>query len=181
MIQTGCCEEVICPEGTTFLQFVADNTDRDMATLDGKETHHELESITIANGGHVSTTCPTHKIPRYKKKNWSDIKSCEGIKIRQYFEPDIPALAKTILRPITQVNIFCSMQRMLIHSISILTFTDDIGASSNPFKVIVFQSNSKIESYFSAPHRLPTFICQVIFGFTLLVILILEIVCLGHW
>ena len=101
-------EEAICPEGTTFLQFVADSTDHDMATLDGKKTHHGLGSIAIANGGHISI-CSTHKIPRDKKGNWSDIKSCEGIKIRQYFGPDVPALAKAILQPINQVRKFCSV------------------------------------------------------------------------
>ena len=89
-------EEVICPKGTTFLSFVADNTDHDMATLDGKKTHHGLGSIAIVKCGHISTTCPSQKIARDKKENWSDIKSCEGIKIRQYFGPDVPALAKTI-------------------------------------------------------------------------------------
>ena len=102
-------EDVICPEVTTFLQFVADNTDHDMATLDAKETHNGLGSIAIVNGGHISPTCPAHKIPRDKKENWSDIKSCEGIKMRQYFGSDVPALAKTILQPITQVRKFCSM------------------------------------------------------------------------
>lgn len=97
-------EEVIYPEGTTFLQFVADNTDHDMATLDGKKTHHGLGSMAIANGGQISTTCSTHKIPRNKKENWGGIKSCEGIQIRQYFGADVPALAKTILQPITQVR-----------------------------------------------------------------------------
>ena len=102
-------EEVICREGTTFLKFVADNTDHDMATLNGKETHHGFGSIAIVNGGHISMTCPTHKIPRDKKENWSDFKSCEGIKIHQYFGPDVPALAKAILQPITQVRTFCSV------------------------------------------------------------------------
>ena len=102
-------EEVICPEGTTFLEFVADNTNHDMAALDGKGTHHQLESIAIANGGHISATCPTHRVPRDRKENWGDIKSYEGIKIRQYFEPDIPALSKAILQPITQARGFCGM------------------------------------------------------------------------
>ena len=92
-------EEVICPEGTTFLQFVAGNTDHDMATLDGKKTHHGLGSIAIVNGGHISTTCPAHMIPRDKKENWSDIKSCEGIKIRQYFEPDVLPWQKQSCHP----------------------------------------------------------------------------------
>ena len=90
-------EEVICPGGTTFLRFVADNTGHDMATLDGRRTHHGLGSIAIANGGQISATCPAHKIPRDKKENWSDVKSYEEIKIRQYFGPDVPALAKAIL------------------------------------------------------------------------------------
>ena len=43
-------EEVICPYETTFLQFVGDNTDHDLATVDGKNAHHGLGSIAIANG-----------------------------------------------------------------------------------------------------------------------------------
>ena len=43
--------DVMCPDGTAFLQFVArqDNTDHDMATIDGKKTHG-LGSIAISNG-----------------------------------------------------------------------------------------------------------------------------------
>ena len=37
----------------------------------------------------------------------------------------------------------------------------------------------KIESYSSAPRRLPTLHCQIIFGFTLPVVSI--VVYLGHW
>ena len=104
-------EDVTCPEGTTFLLFVADNTDYDMATLDAKKTHHGLGSNAVANGGHISTTCPAHKILhiRDKKENWSNIKLCEGIKIRKYFGSDVLALAKTILQPITQLRKFCGM------------------------------------------------------------------------
>ena len=42
-------EGVIFPEGTKFLQFVADNTDHDMAALDGRRAHHVLGSITIVS------------------------------------------------------------------------------------------------------------------------------------
>eukprot|EP00794_Sanderia_malayensis_P002755 gene2755-3185_t len=48
-------EKIICPEGTSFLQFVADNTDHDLATPDGKNTHHGLGSIAIANGNFAIT------------------------------------------------------------------------------------------------------------------------------
>ena len=91
--------EVIFPEGTKFLQFVADNTDHDMAALNGGGTHHVMGSITIVNCGYVSATCPAHRVPRDRKGNWSEIKSCEG---------------------------------MLIHSISILAFTDGIGRNLIP-------------------------------------------------
>lgn len=41
------------------------------------------------------------------RRKIGDIQGNEGIKIYQYLEPDIPALAKTILKPITsQVNEF---------------------------------------------------------------------------
>ena len=43
-------EEVICPYETIFLQFVGDNTDHDLATVNGKNTHNGLGSIAIANG-----------------------------------------------------------------------------------------------------------------------------------
>ena len=59
--------EVIFPEGTKFLQFVADNTDHDMAALNGRGTHHVLGSITIVNCGYVSATCPAHRVPRMGK------------------------------------------------------------------------------------------------------------------
>ena len=43
-------DEVIYPDGgTLFLQFVFDNTDHNMATTYGKNTHHRLGSIAIAN------------------------------------------------------------------------------------------------------------------------------------
>ena len=121
-------EDLIFPESKTFLQFVADCTDHDMTALDGGETHHGLASIAIANGGDISATCPAHRVPRDGKGNWGDTKSCGGIKIRQYFGPGVPALAKAILRAITQVGRYCSMWGMLIHSISILAFTDGTGA-----------------------------------------------------
>ena len=120
-------EGVIFPEGTKFLQFVADNTDHDMAALDGRRAHHVLGSITIVSCGYISATCPAHRVPSDKKGNWSEIKSCEGIKIGQYFGPGVSALARAILRPITRVGKLCSVWGVLIHSISILAFTDGIG------------------------------------------------------
>ena len=99
MIKHDVSDEIICPQGTSFLQFVSDNTDHDLATLDGKQTHHALGTLAIANGNFSGTILPIQKIPREKKENWSTIQGNNGIKIHQYLEPDIPALAKIILKP----------------------------------------------------------------------------------
>ena len=50
IVKHDATEEVIFPYETTFLQFVGDNTGRDLATVDGKNMHHGLRSIAIANG-----------------------------------------------------------------------------------------------------------------------------------
>lgn len=66
-------EDIICPVNTSFLQFVSDNTDHDMATLDGKNTHHGLGSIAIANGDFSTETFERQRIPREKREAWNNI------------------------------------------------------------------------------------------------------------
>ena len=97
-------DEIICPEGTSLLQFVSDNTDHDLATLDGKNTHHGLETIAIANGKFSNCQTQRQRVPRDKVEKWSDIESNSGIKIVQYFAPNIPALTKIVLQPKVQVK-----------------------------------------------------------------------------
>lgn len=92
----------MCPQGTSFLQFVSDNSDHDLATLDGKNTHHGLGSIAIANGNFSNVQRCYSKVPRDKKLNWKDVNFNTGIPIHQYIEPDMPALLKTTLLPIPE-------------------------------------------------------------------------------
>ena len=40
-------DQMICSYETTFLQYVRYSTDQDLATVDGKNTHHGLGSIAI--------------------------------------------------------------------------------------------------------------------------------------
>ena len=87
-------DEIICPDGTAFLQFVSDNTDHDLATLHGKNTHHGLGSIAIANGNFSNVLVYRQRIPRDKKEPWSQVVSNEGIKIIQYIAPSTPSLTK---------------------------------------------------------------------------------------
>ena len=94
-------DQIIRPEGTSFLQFVSVNSDVDLATLDGKNTHHGLGSLAIANGNFTDDEkLPTNRIPRDKREKWSDIEGQFGIEIREYYEPEIPALRKTMFKPI---------------------------------------------------------------------------------
>ena len=87
----------MCPDGTAFLQFVADNTDHDLATIDGKKTHHGLGSIAMANGNFLGVQIERNKIPREKKDNWCQVESNVGIKIVQYFKPNLSAFGETII------------------------------------------------------------------------------------
>ena len=93
-------EEIICPHETAFLQYVGDNTDHNLATLDGKNTHHGLGSIAIANGQFSHRKFGRTAVPRDKKENWSEIQFNQGIPIKTYHPPDKLALKQTILTPI---------------------------------------------------------------------------------
>ena len=56
-------DEIIYPDGISFLQFVSDNTDYDLATLDGKNPHHRLGIITIPNGKFLNCSIQRQRIP----------------------------------------------------------------------------------------------------------------------
>lgn len=69
-------DQMICSYETTFLQYVRDNTDQDLATV-----HHGLGSIAIVNSKFSKLKLIRQALPRDKKQNWSDIVSNKGIKI----------------------------------------------------------------------------------------------------
>ena len=94
---------IYLPRRYFFLQYVADNTDHDIATLDGKDTHHGRGSIAIANGEFTSGSFKRQKIPRDKRQAWKDVKSNDGINIIQYMAPNVPSLTKSIVKPRVQV------------------------------------------------------------------------------
>ena len=91
-------DAIICSERTSPLQFVSDNTDHNLATLGGQNTHHGLSTIAIANGKFSNCSSQQQKIHRDKLEKWLDIKSNNGIKIVQYYTPNIPALTKIALQ-----------------------------------------------------------------------------------
>ena len=77
-------EEVICPCENSFLQFVGNNTDHDLANFDGENTHHGLASIAITNGKFSNSKFIRQAISHGKMQTWPDN------------SPDVPALTRTI-------------------------------------------------------------------------------------
>ena len=113
VVQHDITTEVICPPGTTYLQYVEDNTDHDTVTIDGKNTHHGLGSIAIANGKFSNFDTRRTPLPRDKKQHWSDIQSTQGIPIQNYHAPDKPALNQVVLRPIIEEQFKASFINLL--------------------------------------------------------------------
>ena len=105
-------EEVICPCETSFLQFVGNNTDHDLANFDGENTHHGLASIAITNGKFSNSEFIGQAILREKKYNCSDIASNKGIEIKQFNSPAVPSLARIQLVKVSSMTVpllFCGI------------------------------------------------------------------------
>ena len=105
-------EEVICPCENSFLQFVGNNTDHDLANFDGENTHHGLASIAITNGKFSNSKFIGQAILREKKYNCSDIASNKGIEIKQFNSPAVPSLARIQLVKVSSMTVpllFCGI------------------------------------------------------------------------
>ena len=93
---------ILCPEGTTSIQLVGDNTDHDLATIDGKDIHPGLGSISIANENFISHT-NKKKLPRDRKDNWSNLNFDNQIKTSQFYSSDVLVLSQTKFEEFTKV------------------------------------------------------------------------------
>ena len=74
--------------------------DHNAFTIDGKNTHYGLGSISIVNGNFGEISLQRKALPRDKKGNWLSVTSNQGIPIKPYHHPDTPALSKLLLKPI---------------------------------------------------------------------------------
>ena len=72
--------------------------------------HHGLGSIAIAHRNFSGAQIERNKVPREKKENWCQVESNVGIKIVQYFKPNLSALGETIIQPIVQAVTFLTAQ-----------------------------------------------------------------------
>ena len=112
--------EVICPQHTSCLMFVGDNTDHDLATLDGKNTHHGLGCIAIANGTFGKNIVLRKRLPREEKVPWSEVEGNDGISIKSYNVPTKSSLKETLLVPLeieefshSLTNVVCGISRLI--------------------------------------------------------------------
>ena len=76
---------------------VGDNTDHDLATMDGKNTHHGLGSIAISNGRFGAVRIHGKPLPRDEKVPWSQFVGNPGIPIKAYQPPRQKTLKRTNL------------------------------------------------------------------------------------
>ena len=91
-------EEVICLYEATFLQFVGDNTDHNLETVDGKNTHHGLVPLLLQI---VNFQTQNLYGRLFHVTNLVRYSSNKGIEIKEYNSSDVPALARTIMRPVS--------------------------------------------------------------------------------
>ena len=94
--------DILCPESTTSIQFVGDNTDHDLATFDRKNAHHGVGSISIAKENFIGHT-NKKRLPRDRKDNWSIINFDNQVKISQFYSSDVPVLSQTKFEEFTKV------------------------------------------------------------------------------
>ena len=81
VIQYENADDIVINQLGTFIQYVGDNTDHDMNTIVGKNTHHGLGSIIVINGAFSSIHVRKEKAPRNQKQNWVSVPNDEGIPI----------------------------------------------------------------------------------------------------
>ena len=84
IVQSENVDNVLLSQKGEFIQYVGDNTDHDINTIDGKNTHHGLGSIIISNGSFGNQPIERNRVPRLSKQNWSTVTNNEGIPILEF-------------------------------------------------------------------------------------------------
>ena len=68
VVQHDAATKVICLPGATYLQYVGDNTDHDIATTFDENTHQDLGRIAIDRGRFSNLDTRRTPLPRKKKQ-----------------------------------------------------------------------------------------------------------------
>ena len=95
IIQNENIDEVVIPSPDSFIQYVADNTDHDICTRDGKNTHHGLGTIAIHTTENQvdDPVCNRMLIPREKLKRVNEVIKDKEIPVEQYILALVSALS----------------------------------------------------------------------------------------
>ena len=123
------------------MQYAGDNTGLDSATIDGKNIHHGLGSIAVANGKFSNFDTRRTPLPRDKKQRWSDIQSTQGILIQNYYAPDKSVLNNVVLRPVVEeqfkasfINLLWSCCRVFLEKWTSWSCYMSVKADAQPLK-----------------------------------------------
>ena len=102
-------ENINKPEGNsypeTFTQFVANNIDHNLATLDGSSSFHDMEIIAVSTSmfGYESIIS-NKKILREMYVKSKALVLNKGIPIEIYMNPTEPALSSLIMQPYQNIK-----------------------------------------------------------------------------
>ena len=89
----------------TFTQWVADNIDHNIATLDGQGTFHGMGIIAVSNPkDNKSITTKSPMIIRQQRIKVDELVKDKGVSIFQYVSPRENSLASIMYKPILQIQ-----------------------------------------------------------------------------
>ena len=91
------------PQGT-FTQWVADNVDHNVATLNGEGTFHDMGIIAVSTSKDTHLVKKSPVISRQQRLKVSELVSDKGVSIIQYLSPPEKGLASIIYKPILQLE-----------------------------------------------------------------------------
>ena len=95
--------------GGSFTQWIADNVDHNIATLDGKQTFHGMGIVCATTGQFGQERVKQgYVIPRHKKVMATHAIKNKGVKIVPYISSTQPGIYETILRPLETLNVLCT-------------------------------------------------------------------------
>ena len=94
-------ESEIRPYPEAFTQWIADNIDHNVRTLDGKNSFHGMGIIATSIPGREFLNSQMHSIPRQPLSNdVSSVVQNKGIQIHEYIEPNQRGLSNTSFQPL---------------------------------------------------------------------------------
>jgi len=90
----------------TFTQWVADNIDHNVATLDGQGTFHGMGIIAVSTPkGGTTLTSNSRVIKRQKRMKVNELVKDQGVPITQYISPLKRGLSAVTFKPMLELQV----------------------------------------------------------------------------